>query len=67
MLKFVQQPPLNEGELYEMAAAAHVLDWQRGVLGQLKRQGALVLESTPDLLNAHLINSYLSIKARHLL
>jgi len=67
MLKFVQQPPLHEGELYEMAAAAHVLDWQRGVLSQLKRQGALVLESTPDQLNAHLISSYLSIKARHLL
>lgn len=65
--QIIKEPPIDRKDLYEMAAAAHILDWQRNVLANLKKQGALVLESLPDQISSGLINRYLEIKARHLL
>lgn len=52
---------------YRAAAAADILDWRRRVLGDLRHQGALVLDVFPEQMTAPLINEYLRVKARHLL
>jgi uncharacterized protein (DUF58 family) len=53
--------------LYRGAAAAAVLNWRERVLVGLRARGALTLDVFPDDLTAPLINTYLEIKARHLL
>lgn len=65
--QFLQQPPQAGAQFYEMAAAAQVSDWKRKVMADLKAKGVLVLETSPASLSANLINTYLQIKARHLL
>jgi uncharacterized protein (DUF58 family) len=59
---------LPEGEaLYRAAAAADILTWRSQVLADLDAKGVLALDVFPENLTAPLINSYLEIKARHLL
>jgi uncharacterized protein (DUF58 family) len=48
-------------------AAAETLRWRKGMVRELKRAGAHVLEVTPRELTARLVNQYLQIKARQLL
>lgn len=52
---------------YQQGAAAELLRWRGSVIGDLKRAGALVLDVAPQRLTTNLINTYLQIKARHLL
>lgn len=62
------EKPSPEGEsLYEAAAAADILNWRSQVLADLDSKGVLALDVYPENLTTPLINSYLEIKARHLL
>ncbi len=63
----ISQPVDTEKSFYELAAAAQIGEWKRKVLADLKSKGVLVLETPPQGLSAALINSYLEVKARHLL
>jgi uncharacterized protein (DUF58 family) len=54
-------------ELYTRGAAAEIVRWRDGVLRDLKRSGALVLDVPATQLTGALINRYLEIKARQLL
>ena len=53
--------------LYVAAAAADILAWRHQVLSDLASKGVLSLDVFPEELTAPLVNSYLKIKARHLL
>lgn len=60
--------PNPSGEhLFQAAAAAEILTWRRQVLTDLEHQGVLALDVFPEDMTAPLVNSYLDIKARHLL
>lgn len=60
--------PSPEGEsLYQAAVAADILTWRSQVLADLDAKGVLTLDVYPENLTTPLINSYLEIKARHLL
>jgi uncharacterized protein (DUF58 family) len=60
--------PSPEGEtLYQAAVAADILSWRGQVLADLDAKGVLALDVYPENLTTPLINSYLEIKARHLL
>lgn len=60
--------PAPQGEaLFRAAAAADILAWRYQVLADLEAKGVLSLDVYPEGLTAPLINSYLEIKARHLL
>ncbi len=56
-----------EGDLYRRGAAAELLRWKSGVVKELERAGALVLETGAHRLTGTLINRYLEIKTRQLL
>ena len=56
-----------EADPFVPAAAAAVLNWREKVIASLRRKGVLALDVTPEELTAPLINTYLDIKARHLL
>jgi uncharacterized protein (DUF58 family) len=57
----------DDEALYRAAAAADILTWRQQVLADLEAKGVLSLDVFPEGLTAPLINSYLEIKARHLL
>lgn len=57
----------DEESLYRAAAAADILTWRQQVLADLEAKGVLSLDVFPEGLTAPLVNSYLEIKARHLL
>jgi uncharacterized protein (DUF58 family) len=59
--------PENDEQLYEAAAASEILLWRRQVLRDLMHRGVLALDVFPENMTAPLVNSYLDIKARHLL
>jgi uncharacterized protein (DUF58 family) len=60
--------PDPRGEsLYRAAAAIDIITWRSQVLADLESKGVLSLDLYPEDLTAPLINSYLEIKARHLL
>ena len=61
------QRPTDAASFYQLAAAAQISEWNRKVMSDLKSRGVLVLETEPHMLSAKLINTYLDIKARHLL
>jgi uncharacterized protein (DUF58 family) len=54
-------------DFYEAAAAADILLWRDAVIRDLTSRGVLAVDSFPEDMTAPLINSYLEIKARHLL
>ena len=60
-------PDTSETATYHAAAAAEVLIWRHQVLSDLASKGVLTLDLFPEELTAPLVNSYLNIKARHLL
>ena len=57
----------NDTDLYRAGAAAEILNWRHQVLRDLEHQGVMSLDVFPEDMTAPLVNSYLSIKARHLL
>lgn len=59
--------PASDEQLYEAAAASEILLWRRQVLRDLMHRGVLALDVFPEDMTAPLVNSYLEIKARHLL
>jgi uncharacterized protein (DUF58 family) len=59
--------PTNDEQLYRAAAAAEILTWRHQVLRDLERHGVLAVDVFPEDMTAKLVNSYLEIKARHLL
>lgn len=61
------QPMTRDVDLYTRGAAAELLSWREGLLRELERRGALILDVDPEDLTPALINRYLEIKARHLL
>jgi uncharacterized protein (DUF58 family) len=54
-------------DLYTKAAAAEILRNQRAVASDMKRAGALVLETDARTLTGKLVSRYLQLKARNLL
>jgi uncharacterized protein (DUF58 family) len=52
---------------YVRGAAAELSGFRDRLVRDLKKQGALVLDVSPEQLTPQLINRYLEIKARHLL
>ena len=63
----LEEPPVDEDELYAQAAAADFLLWKSEVMRKLRNMGVLTLETLPEHLDADLINQYLRIKAQKLL
>lgn len=59
--------PAGDEALFRGAAAAEILTWRHQVLADLESKGVLSLDVFPEDLTAPLVNSYLEIKARHLL
>lgn len=59
--------PQDDVELFRAAAASEILLWRHQVLSDLEHQGVLALDVFPEDMTAPLVNSYLDIKARHLL
>lgn len=59
--------PKGESDLYLKGAAAEHLRWQKSLMHELKRGGALVLETTARELTGKLVSRYLQIKAQRLL
>jgi uncharacterized protein (DUF58 family) len=59
--------PASDEQLYEAAAASEILTWRHQVLRDLEHHGVLSLDVFPEDMTAPLVNSYLDIKARHLL
>ena len=55
--------PANVDEMYSTAAAKEMLDRRRETIATLRRQGVLVVESTPGESGLRAINSYLEVKA----
>ena len=60
-------PPQDDADLFRAAAAAEILTWRHQVLRDLEHKGVLSLDVFPEDMTAPLVNSYLQIKARHLL
>ena len=54
-------------EVYTQAVAMEVGQQRARVLGDLSRQGAHVVDTSPDELSVQAVNAYLSIKARQIL
>lgn len=59
--------PKGKQDLYLKGAAAEHLRWQKSLMQDLKRGGALVLETTARELTGKLVSRYLQIKAQRLL
>jgi uncharacterized protein (DUF58 family) len=59
--------PANVDEMYSTAAAKEMLDRRRETIATLRRQGVLVVESTPGEIGLRAINSYLEVKAKGLI
>lgn len=60
-------PTSAPGDHYARGAAAELLSWREAALGQLRRRGALVLDTPAEDLTTRLIGQYLEVKARRLL
>lgn len=59
--------PTSDSDWYEKGAAAELLHFQKSVVREMKRGGALVLESNARELTGKLVERYLEVKARQLL
>jgi uncharacterized protein (DUF58 family) len=58
---------LHARALYAKGAAAELWRFRQTFISDLRRAGALVLDARPKELTSSLINTYLEVKARHLL
>ncbi len=59
-------PHTGDASLFR-PTAAEILSWRHQVLRDLEHKGVLALDVFPEDMTAPLVNSYLQIKARHLL
>jgi uncharacterized protein (DUF58 family) len=59
--------PKGSSDLFLKGAAAEHLRWQKSLMHELKRGGAMVLETTARELTGKLVSRYLQIKAQRLL
>jgi uncharacterized protein (DUF58 family) len=59
--------PKAASDIYSKGAAAEHLRWQKALIKDLRRGGALVLETTARELTGKLVTRYLEIKAQRLL
>jgi uncharacterized protein (DUF58 family) len=59
--------PENKGELCRTLVARDVWSERRKVMGELRRRGALVIETAPGDAGIEAVNSYLEVKRRQLL
>ncbi len=59
--------PADTEQFYQAAAASDILSWRHQVLTDLEHNGVLMLDVFPEDMTAPLINTYLNVKARHLL
>jgi uncharacterized protein (DUF58 family) len=57
----------SQEDLFQAAAAADILNWRHQVLTDLEHNGVLMLDTFPEDMTAPLINTYLEVKARHML
>ena len=65
---FIEHPsPTDSSEFYAAAVAAKIVNWRHQVLTDLQHRGVLAVDVFPEHLTARLVNSYLEIKAKHLL
>ena len=60
-------PITDSKSVYERAVALTVLDNRSRTLRRLREHGVLTLDAVADKFSAETVNSYLEIKARHLL
>lgn len=67
MFDFANHPTLDDEVLFRSAAAAEILNWRHSTLKRLEKSGSLVVDAFPDDLTSPMINSYLEVKAKHLL
>ncbi len=59
--------PGNRRELCRALVAADIVDGRRQLIMELRRLGALVVETDPDAISATVINAYLDVKRKQLL
>ena len=65
---YIEHPsPQDSNEFYSAAVAAKIVNWRHEILTDLQHQGVLAVDVFPEQLTARLVNSYLEIKAKHLL
>lgn len=62
ILKTARQMPNSEQQVYEKAAASHLLIKRHLALEKMRSKGILVLESTPESLTVDLIRRYIEIR-----
>jgi uncharacterized protein (DUF58 family) len=62
-----RREPANVEEMFISTAATEILDRRREIIARLRRQGVLVVETTPASVKADAINQYLEVKARGML
>jgi uncharacterized protein (DUF58 family) len=60
-------PADNRSDAYVRAAAAEIVGWREKALANVRRSGALVVDSPPERLTPQLLSRYLEIKARRML
>jgi uncharacterized protein (DUF58 family) len=63
--RLLEPGPANDADHFTKAAAAEVLRFQRSVVRDLRRAGALLLETDAATLTGKLVSRYLEIKARN--
>jgi hypothetical protein len=63
--KLLDPGPQNDADYYTKAAAAEVLRFQRSIAREMRRAGALLLETDAGALTGKLVSRYLEIKARN--
>lgn len=64
----LERPAAKDSDRYfSAAAAANIVNWRHQVVTDLQHNGVLALDVFPEQLTTGLINSYLEIKAKHLL
>ncbi|MBX3132876.1 MAG: DUF58 domain-containing protein [Gemmatimonadaceae bacterium] len=60
----VPRAETSDTELYATAAAAEMLESREEALERMRRAGAVVLDVSPEVMTASVINRYLELKAR---
>ena len=63
----LEEADVHPRALYTKGAAAELWRFRQSFISDLRRAGALVLDARPKELTSSLINTYLEVKARHLL
>ena len=67
MVALAAHPPDSRHEMFAVAAAQELVHRRMVLMAQLREQGALTLETTPQDLTAAVLNRYLDVKERALI